>query len=170
MSASEPPRAIRTQIDTLRGGRLSSPCDGSPTEETPGDQKGTRCGPAGDQSRGCPRNCKRRARCQRHHWETGKVGNRRRPASQETCHRKRDCGAGRPTENHPNPHHATLLRVNEVRGASTMRKFLGTILSDDAGNLRRRVLGLYALLLGANLAAWAWALLALRNHPVLLGT
>src|SRR5579863_3062210 len=24
------------------------------------------------------------------HWETGKVGNRRRPASQETCHRKRD--------------------------------------------------------------------------------
>ena len=51
-----------------------------------------------------------------------------------------------------------------------MRHFLYSILSDDAGNLRRRIVGLYALLIAANLAAWAWALLALRDYPVLLGT
>jgi high-affinity nickel-transport protein len=51
-----------------------------------------------------------------------------------------------------------------------MRHFLASILSDDAGNLRRRVVGLYALLIAANLAAWAWALVALQDYPVLLGT
>ena len=51
-----------------------------------------------------------------------------------------------------------------------MRYFLSFILSDDAGNLRRRIIGLYALLICANLAAWAWALVALRDYPVLLGT
>jgi high-affinity nickel-transport protein len=62
------------------------------------------------------------------------------------------------------------LRVNEVRGASIMPSFVKSLLSDAAGNLRRRTAGLYALLIGANLAAWAWALLALHRHPVLLGT
>ena len=51
-----------------------------------------------------------------------------------------------------------------------MRRFLSFILNDEAGHLRRRIVGLYALLVTANLAAWAWALLALRDYPVLLGT
>ena len=51
-----------------------------------------------------------------------------------------------------------------------MRGFVSFILSDEAGNLRRRIVGLYALLFAANLAAWAWALVALRDYPVLLGT
>ena len=51
-----------------------------------------------------------------------------------------------------------------------MRSFLSSILSDDAGHLRRRITGLYALLIAANLGAWVWALLALRGYPVLLGT
>ena len=38
------------------------------------------------------------------------------------------------------------------------------------GALRTRIAGLSVLLLAANLAAWAWALLAFRDHPVLLGT
>jgi nickel/cobalt transporter (NiCoT) family protein len=38
------------------------------------------------------------------------------------------------------------------------------------GGLRRRVAGLYAVLLVANLGAWAWAFVALRGQPVLLGT
>jgi len=37
-------------------------------------------------------------------------------------------------------------------------------------NLRQRIVGLYVLLVLANLATWAWALLAFRQHPVLLGT
>jgi high-affinity nickel-transport protein len=42
--------------------------------------------------------------------------------------------------------------------------------SDGAGNLRSRIIALYTLLIAANVAAWAWALIAFHNHPVLLGT
>ncbi|WP_414451152.1 HoxN/HupN/NixA family nickel/cobalt transporter [Burkholderia sp. 22PA0099] len=35
---------------------------------------------------------------------------------------------------------------------------------------RRQLFTLYAALLGANLAAWIWALVALHDHPLLLGT
>jgi len=47
---------------------------------------------------------------------------------------------------------------------------LRSVFSDNGDNLRGKVLGLYGLLLGFNLAAWAWALIAFRDHPVLLGT
>ncbi len=40
----------------------------------------------------------------------------------------------------------------------------------DCLNLRQRIVGLYVLLVLANLAVWAWALLVFRQHPVLLGT
>lgn len=36
--------------------------------------------------------------------------------------------------------------------------------------LKGRIAGLFALLVGANLAAWAWALAAFHDYPVLLGT
>ncbi|HUK00552.1 MAG TPA: HoxN/HupN/NixA family nickel/cobalt transporter [Stellaceae bacterium] len=36
--------------------------------------------------------------------------------------------------------------------------------------MRRRLFGIYAILVGANLGAWAWALIAFRGYPVLLGT
>jgi len=51
-----------------------------------------------------------------------------------------------------------------------MRGYLSSILNDGAANLRHRIVGLYAVLIGANLALWAWALAVLREHPVLLGT
>lgn len=38
------------------------------------------------------------------------------------------------------------------------------------GELRRKVLALYAGLIPANLAAWAYALVLLHDHPLLLGT
>ena len=37
-------------------------------------------------------------------------------------------------------------------------------------DFRGRVLGLYGLLVAANLGAWAWALIAFRHYPLLLGT
>jgi high-affinity nickel-transport protein len=37
-------------------------------------------------------------------------------------------------------------------------------------SVRSRVISLYVLLLGANVAAWIWALVAFDRHPVLLGT
>jgi nickel/cobalt transporter (NiCoT) family protein len=44
------------------------------------------------------------------------------------------------------------------------------VLNDRASGLRPRILGLYAFLIGANILAWLWALIAFRDHPVLLGT
>ncbi len=44
------------------------------------------------------------------------------------------------------------------------------LFSDGVGEARRRVSGLYALLIGFNLLAWAWALIAFRDNPLLLGT
>ena len=42
--------------------------------------------------------------------------------------------------------------------------------NDGAGNLTAKIVSIYAALLTANVAAWTWALLAFRDHPVLLGT
>ena len=41
---------------------------------------------------------------------------------------------------------------------------------DSAGNLRNKLLGIYTLLLVANVAVWLWAIVAFRHFPVLLGT
>ncbi|MGO9430023.1 HoxN/HupN/NixA family nickel/cobalt transporter [Rhodoblastus sp.] len=46
-----------------------------------------------------------------------------------------------------------------------------SILFNDTGdNVKGKVIGIYVLLIAANLAAWAWALIAFRDYPVLLGT
>jgi high-affinity nickel-transport protein len=47
---------------------------------------------------------------------------------------------------------------------------LRTLFDDRAGNTRRKVFGIYGVLLVFNAAAWLWALLAFRHFPVLLGT
>jgi high-affinity nickel-transport protein len=44
------------------------------------------------------------------------------------------------------------------------------LFSDEGANLRARVIGITVLLIGANIAAWLWALTAFRDYPVLLGT
>jgi len=36
--------------------------------------------------------------------------------------------------------------------------------------VRGRVVAMYALLVGVNVGAWLWALVAFHSHPVLLGT
>lgn len=43
-------------------------------------------------------------------------------------------------------------------------------LRDDACDLRGNTIALYLLLIVANLAAWAWALIAFHNRPVMLAT
>lgn len=44
-------------------------------------------------------------------------------------------------------------------------------LFDDRGDrLKSKILGVYALLFALNVGAWLWALIAFRDHPVLLGT
>ncbi|HTF33782.1 MAG TPA: HoxN/HupN/NixA family nickel/cobalt transporter [Myxococcota bacterium] len=47
---------------------------------------------------------------------------------------------------------------------------IGTALRDESTNVRGWVFGIYVFLIVANLLAWAWALIAFRGYPVLLGT
>jgi nickel/cobalt transporter (NiCoT) family protein len=51
-----------------------------------------------------------------------------------------------------------------------MPSFLRFVLDNQSGNTKARVLGLYALLLAFNAAAWCWAIVAFHGFPVLLGT
>ena len=44
------------------------------------------------------------------------------------------------------------------------------LFDDRAAGLRGKVVWLYAVLIAANLCAWAWAIAAFRGNPVLLGT
>ena len=51
-----------------------------------------------------------------------------------------------------------------------MFRTLKLVFSDSSADVRGKVIGIYAFLLTANIAAWAWALIAFHSHPVLLGT
>jgi nickel/cobalt transporter (NiCoT) family protein len=44
------------------------------------------------------------------------------------------------------------------------------IFNDASGNARKRVSTIGVLLVGANLLAWAWAIIAFHNYPLLMGT
>src|ERR1700710_1668169 len=56
------------------------------------------------------------------------------------------------------------------RPADRMPKLLPNFLNDGAADLRGRIIGIYGLLIAVNVAAWAWALSAFHDYPVLLGT
>jgi high-affinity nickel-transport protein len=47
---------------------------------------------------------------------------------------------------------------------------LRNLFDDDARHVRGKVIGIYALLLALNAAAWLWAVVAFHRYPVLLGT
>jgi high-affinity nickel-transport protein len=51
-----------------------------------------------------------------------------------------------------------------------MGDILSGLFNDEGGNLRAKVIGMSVLLIGANIAAWLWALSAFRDYPILLGT
>ena len=51
-----------------------------------------------------------------------------------------------------------------------MSNVLSSLFNDEGGNLRAKVIGIYVLLIGANVATWLWALSAFRDYPILLGT
>jgi nickel/cobalt transporter (NiCoT) family protein len=44
------------------------------------------------------------------------------------------------------------------------------LFNDEGQNLRAKIIGVFALLIAANIAAWLWALGAFHDYPVLLGT
>ena len=44
------------------------------------------------------------------------------------------------------------------------------IFDERSGNLRLPLIGLYSLLIAANLGAWAWAVILFEHQPIYLGT
>ena len=51
-----------------------------------------------------------------------------------------------------------------------MSNTIAKIFNDGAADLRRKVTGLYGVLIAINLAAWGWALATFHDNPLLLGT
>ncbi len=51
-----------------------------------------------------------------------------------------------------------------------MLALMGSIFDERAKSLRLPLIGIYSLLITANLAVWAWALIVFRHHPIFLGT
>jgi len=51
-----------------------------------------------------------------------------------------------------------------------MSGLINRIFNDGSRDMRRRVITIYAGLIIANVAVWIWALLALNDHPLLLGS
>ena len=48
--------------------------------------------------------------------------------------------------------------------------FMRSLFNDAAINVKRKIAGIYGLLLVFNVGAWSWAILAFRHYPLLLGT
>src|ERR1039458_5346264 len=51
-----------------------------------------------------------------------------------------------------------------------MPGFVSRVLNGGDADLRRRLIAIYAVLIGGNILVWLWALVTLGDHPVLLGT
>ena len=50
-----------------------------------------------------------------------------------------------------------------------IRQFL-KVFGDSGADVRGRLFRIYGVLIATNVVAWAWAALAFKNHPVLLGS
>ncbi len=51
-----------------------------------------------------------------------------------------------------------------------MLSLLQSLFNDEPGSTKAKIIAIYALLIGFNLGAWAWAVIAFHRYPVLLGT
>ena len=51
-----------------------------------------------------------------------------------------------------------------------MAGMVSTVLNEGGQELRRRLIAVFALLIGGNILIWLWALFALHTRPLLLGT
>jgi high-affinity nickel-transport protein len=53
---------------------------------------------------------------------------------------------------------------------ATVTTLIGSLFDERAKDLRGPLIGVYSLLLAANLGVWIWAVLVFRDQPLLLGT
>ena len=66
-------------------------------------------------------------------------------------------------------HSLTGLTYHDGKEACLVKKEFSRLWSESTG-LKRKVVGVYALLIGANVAAWVWAFSCFHGYPVLMGT
>ena len=99
-------------------------------------------------------------------------GARPGPASQETCHRRKSaqthragCSDGRLPKRSGN----LVCGDGEHRGEKIMSRFLIRVFNDGTSDMRNKTLGMYGLLVGLNLFAWAWALVAFHDNAAMMG-
>src|SRR5580658_4249980 len=57
-----------------------------------------------------------------------------------------------------------------ARRREFMRATLSKLFNDQDAELGGKITGLFAALIAANVLAWAWALIAFHDYPVLVGT
>jgi nickel/cobalt transporter (NiCoT) family protein len=70
----------------------------------------------------------------------------------------------------PSSREPTLLGGVSGGMEPTMLALISRIFDERAGTLRGPLIGIYGLLIAANLGAWAWAFLVFRHQPLFLGT
>jgi high-affinity nickel-transport protein len=58
----------------------------------------------------------------------------------------------------------------KIAWEAAVQNAISCIFNDVSANVRLKIIGIYGVLIAANVAAWAWALIAFRDYPVLLGT
>ena len=51
-----------------------------------------------------------------------------------------------------------------------MRATISKLFNDEGAELGGKITGMFAVLIGANVLAWVWALIAFHDYPVLVGT
>jgi high-affinity nickel-transport protein len=67
------------------------------------------------------------------------------------------------------PEQSIVATALARQGGICMRLKLSRLFDDTGENLRGKAIGIYALLVAANIAAWIWAIIAFHNYPLLLG-
>ncbi len=65
---------------------------------------------------------------------------------------------------------ASEFSASRVTMVYLMRKYLNNIFSDYGGSLRKKITGIYSLLILYNLFVWLWAFYLLHNNPLLFST
>jgi nickel/cobalt transporter (NiCoT) family protein len=63
-----------------------------------------------------------------------------------------------------------MRRRARVFREGILRERVRGIFDDRRAGLGAKIAGIYAILIAANLAAWAWAFVSFRHYPLLLGT
>ena len=61
-------------------------------------------------------------------------------------------------------------RASSLPATPVMCITLARLFNDQNAELRGKLVAIYAVLIAANLLAWAWALIAFHDYPVLVGT